>query len=161
MPAPEDLRRFKGVGLPNSPSVNERDVSDKPAFVSGKAELTAEQLAELALRYECRLGALRSLDRSDRQDHDAIEASGELERHRVIFASDNGTFHGEHRLPGGKGLPTRRRRTCRWRCWCRRSTAAATPVVSTIDEPTSNIDLVPTIVDLAGAPTCVSTTSAG
>ena len=30
------------------------------------------------------------------------------------------------------------------------------PVVPRSDEPTSNIDLVPTIVDLAGSPTCIS-----
>jgi N-acetylglucosamine-6-sulfatase len=156
VPAPQDNRRFEGVGLPNSPSINERDVSDKPAFVAGKSELTSEQLDELALRYECRLEALRSLDRSIGTIMHAIEDSGERADTVVIFASDNGTFHGEHRLPGGKGLPYEEAAHMPLAMLVPARYRGGNPVVHEIDEPTSNIDLVPTIVDLAGSPTCIS-----
>jgi N-acetylglucosamine-6-sulfatase len=158
VPAPQDLRRFTGVGLPNSPSVNERDVSDKPTFVSGKTELTREQLRELALRYECRLGSLRSLDRSIGRIMRALEASGELGDTVVVFASDNGTFHGEHRLPGGKGLPYEEAAHMPLAMLVPERYRGGSPVVPQIKQPTANIDIVPTIVDLAGAPTCGSLT---
>ncbi|HEY8000968.1 MAG TPA: sulfatase [Solirubrobacterales bacterium] len=158
VPAPQDARRFEGVGLPNSPSINEADVSDKPEFVAGKSRLTKEQLDLLALRYECRLEALRSLDRSIGSIMHAIEDSGEMDDTVVIFASDNGTFHGEHRLPGGKGLAYEEAAHMPLAMLVPEKYRGGNPVVPEIDEPTSNIDLVPTIVDLAGAPTCISET---
>ena len=139
-------------GLPNSPSINEADVSDKPNFVAGKSELTQEQLELLALRYECRLEALRSLDRSIGKIMQAIEDSGELDDTVVIFASDNGTFHGEHRLPGGKGLAYDEAAHMPLAMLVPEKYRGGNPVVPTISEPTSNIDLAPTIVDLAGLP---------
>jgi N-acetylglucosamine-6-sulfatase len=159
VPAPQDLRRFEGLGLPGSPSVNERDVTDKPTFVSGKEELTDEQLEELALRFECRLGALRSMDRSIGGIMDALEASGELGETIVIFASDNGTFHGEHRLPGGKGLAYEEAAHMPLAMLVPEKYRGGNPVVPQVDQPTANIDIAPTIVDLAGAPTCASVES--
>jgi N-acetylglucosamine-6-sulfatase len=156
VPGPQDLRRFKGVGLPSSPSINEADVSDKPSFVAGKSKLTDEQLRQLALRYECRLEALRSLDRSIGKIMDAIDASGEADDTIVIFASDNGTFHGEHRLPGGKGLPYDEAAHMPLAMLVPEKYRGDNPVVPEVDESTSNIDLVPTIVELAGAQPCVA-----
>jgi N-acetylglucosamine-6-sulfatase len=156
VPAPADVERFTGVGLPNAPSVNERDVADKPDFVSGKTPLTGEQLRELALRYECRLGSIRSMDRSIGRIMHALEDSGELDETVVVFASDNGTFHGEHRLPGGKGLAYEEAAHMPLAMLVPEKYRGGNPVVPVIDEPTSNIDIVPTLVDLAGAPTCAS-----
>ncbi len=156
VPAPQDDRRFEGLGLPNSPSVNERDVSDKPDFVAGKSPLTDQQLDELALRYECRLESLRSLDRTIGSIMHAIEDSGEMDDTVVIFASDNGTFHGEHRLPGGKGLPYEEAAHMPLAMLIPEKYRGGHAVVHQIDEPTMNIDLVPTIVDLAGSPTCIA-----
>ena len=156
VPAPQDLRRFEGTGLPDTPSVNERDITDKPTFVSGKEELTQEQLEELALRYECRLGALRSLDRSIGRIMAALEQSGELDDTVVIFASDNGTFHGEHRLPGGKGLAYEEAAHMPMAMLVPEQYRGGNPPIPEVDQRTANIDLVPTLVDLAGAPTCSS-----
>jgi arylsulfatase A-like enzyme len=156
VPAPRDLRRFKGMGLPNTPSINEANVSDKPTFVSGKAPLTHEQLKDLAIRYECRAEALRSLDRSIGHIFRALAVAGQLKNTVVMFVSDNGTFHGEHRLPGGKGLaydeashmPAVFRIPTKFR--------GGSPIAKTVDEPTMNIDLVPTILDFAGGKPCIA-----
>ena len=156
VPTPQDLRRFDQVGLPNAPSINEREISDKPGFVAGKDPLTEAQLDELALRYECRLEALRSLDRSIGRIMKAIEASGEADDTIVIFASDNGTFHGEHRLPGGKGLPYDEAAHMPLAMLVPDKYRGGNAAVAQIDEPVSNIDLAPTIVELAGAPSCIS-----
>jgi len=156
VPAPQDDGRFADVGLPDKPSINERDISDKPAFVAQKEPLTKAQLAELELRYECRLEAIRSLDRTIGTIMHAIEASGEVDDTVVIFASDNGVFHGEHRLPGGKGLPYEEASHMPMAMLVPEKYRGGKPVVPDVDVPTANIDIVPTIVDLAGAPTCIS-----
>ena len=156
VPAPPDERRFEDVGLPNSPSINERDIADKPPFVAQKAPLTSEQLADLELRFECRLEAIRSLDRSIGTIMHAIEDSGEMNDTVVIFSSDNGTFHGEHRLPGGKGLPYEEAAHMPLAMLVPAKYRGGNPVIHRVDEPTSNIDLVPTIADLAGAPSCIA-----
>jgi arylsulfatase A-like enzyme len=156
VPAPQDARRFDDVGLPSSPSINEKDISDKPAFVAQKAPLTKEQLAELELRYECRLEAVRSMDRSIGKIMHAIEDSGEMNDTVVIFSSDNGVFHGEHRLPGGKGLPYEEAAHMPMAMLIPSKYRGGNPVVHEVDEPTSNIDLAPTIADLAGAPSCIA-----
>jgi arylsulfatase A-like enzyme len=156
VPEPQDARRFADVGLPDSPSINEADVSDKPGFVAAKERLTKAKLAELEHRYECRLEAIRSLDRSIGEIMHAIERSGEMDDTVVIFLSDNGTFHGEHRLPGGKGLPYEEAAHMPMAMLVPEKYRGGNPVIAQIDEPTSNIDIVPTIVELAGAPTCIS-----
>jgi arylsulfatase A-like enzyme len=156
VPAPQDARRFADVGLPDSPSINEPNISDKPDFVSQKAPLTKEQLAELELRYECRLEAVRSMDRSIGKIMRAIEESGEMDDTVVIFSSDNGVFHGEHRLPGGKGLPYEEASHMPMAMLIPPKYRGGNPVVHEIDEPTSNIDLAPTIADLAGAKPCIA-----
>jgi arylsulfatase A-like enzyme len=156
VPAPQDARRFADVGLPNSPSINERDISDKPDFVAQKAPLTKEQLAELELRYECRLEAIRSLDRTIGTIMHAIDDSGEMNDTVIVFSSDNGVFHGEHRLPGGKGLPYEEAAHMPMAMLVPDKYRGGNQVVHQVDEQTSNIDLVPTIADLAGAPACIS-----
>ena len=35
---------------------------------------------------------------------DALRQTGELDDTILVFSSDNGTFQGQHRIPGGKGL---------------------------------------------------------
>jgi N-acetylglucosamine-6-sulfatase len=155
VPARRDLRRFAGSGLPNSPSINEPSISDKPTFLSEKPPLTQEQLQELALRYECRAEALRSLDRSIGRIVRALAVTGELKNTVVIFMSDNGTFHGEHRLPGGKGLAYDEAAHMPAVLRVPEAFRGGAPIVRHVDEPTMNIDVVPTIVDLAGTRPCV------
>ncbi len=156
VPAPRDLRRFKGSGLPDSPSINEGNVSDKPVFVSGKTKLTPEQIKQLTIRYECRAEALRSLDRTIAHIFRALAVAGELKNTVVVFMSDNGTFHGEHRLPGGKGLAYEEASHMPAVFRIPEQFRGGAPIVKRVTEPTMNIDLTPTIVDLAGAQPCIA-----
>ena len=76
----------------------------------------------------------------------ALRAKGELGNTVLIFTSDNGFFHGEHRIPGGKThiyeesirVPLADAR------------AGIPPGVS-VSDLSINADLAPTIVDLANA----------
>ena len=155
VPAPRDSRLFEGAGLPSSPSLNEQDVSDKPDFIGLRTDLTEEKLDELALRYECRLASLRSVDRGVAQLVRALGVAGELKDTVFVVGSDNGTFHGEHRLPGGKGLPYEEAAKIPLLIRAPHKYRGGESPPPAVEQPTANIDLVPTIVDLAGAPTCV------
>ena len=52
---------------------------------------------------------------------DALRAKGELGNTVLIYTSDNGFFHGEHRIPKDKSTSTRSRSGCRSRCAARAS----------------------------------------
>ena len=154
VPAPRDVGRFDRAGLPDSPSINERDVADKPAFIGLKTSIPREQMELLEYRYECRLASLRAVDRGVAQLIRALAVEGELKDTVFVFGSDNGTFHGEHRLPGGKGLPYEEASKIPLVIRAPERFRGGRPAPAKIDQPTANIDLVPTIVELAGAPTC-------
>jgi membrane-anchored protein YejM (alkaline phosphatase superfamily) len=105
VPARRDLGRFADEPLPASPAFDEAEIEDKPAFVSGLPRITTAKRSLAETRWGCRLGSLGAVDRGIAQLVRALRAEGELEDTVIVFTSDNGTFHGEHRLPGGKGLP--------------------------------------------------------
>jgi arylsulfatase A-like enzyme len=98
--------RHKGASdaeaLPVPPSFNEADVSDKPPGIQAREPLTTTQVENLTRRYRCRLESLPALDEGTDRVFDALRASGELDDTLVIFTSDNGFFHGEHRIANGK-----------------------------------------------------------
>ena len=76
----------------------------------------------------------------------ALRRSGELDRTYVFFLSDNGFFFGEHRLERSKFLP--------YEPAIRLPLLIRGPGIranSTTDQLAANIDLAPTIVELAGA----------
>jgi N-acetylglucosamine-6-sulfatase len=105
-------------------------------------------------RYQCRVETLPAVDRGIAEIVRTLRQTGELDDTIIVFASDNGTFDGQHRLPGGKGLAYEE--------------AAHLPLVirvppkflggerppAEVDELVSNIDYAPTVVDWAGTETC-------
>ena len=97
---------FSGAKLPESPSRDEPDVSDKPRYVREGPTLTDEQAAVEHDVHRQRLRAAASLDDLVGGVIDALRSSGELENTYVFFWTDNG-YHlaGTHRLPRGKHTP--------------------------------------------------------
>src|SRR5439155_21474181 len=96
--------------------------------------------------YQQRLESLLSVDDAVGQIVNELAAVGKLDNTYIIFTSDNGFMHGEHRIPAGKivlyepsirvplvlrgpGIPRGRHRS----------------------EFAANIDLAPTIVDVTHA----------
>lgn len=152
VPDPRDRELVYEARLPRPPSFNEPDVSDKPAFIE-RLERLGEKKDAVRLTYRCQVASLRGLDRGTRQVYRAIEEAGELDNTVFIFTSDNGLFFGEHRIPGSKKLPYEE--------------ALQVPLVVRmpgaqkvkIKEPVANIDIVPTILELADAEPCVSALS--
>jgi arylsulfatase A-like enzyme len=105
VPAPQDRNRFAGEPLPTGQSFDERDVGDKPATVRQYPPLTESQRAGIEENYQQELEALQAVDRGVGRIVRALRAGGELGRTLLVFSSDNGYFHGEHRIPFGKTLP--------------------------------------------------------
>jgi N-acetylglucosamine-6-sulfatase len=100
-----DADKFEGVGVPRSPSFNEKDVSDKPATVSNLPRLSASEISELDRGYR---NGLRSLMRVDRFIGDASELlrrKGEMRNTYFVFYTGNGTRFGQHRSEHGKLHP--------------------------------------------------------
>lgn len=96
---------FDGVPLPRDPSFNEADASDKPLEVSQLPSLTADEQAALTEINQQRWESLLALDEAVDSTIRALQATRELDNTIIAFTSDNGFMMGEHRIPGGKGVP--------------------------------------------------------
>jgi N-acetylglucosamine-6-sulfatase len=103
-PAPRHRNVFANQALPTPPSLNEADVSDKPAAIRNRRVIPTAQLNAIRENYQQRLESLLAVDEAVRDILSALEATGELSRTLVILTADNGFFHGEHRVPAGKVL---------------------------------------------------------
>jgi arylsulfatase A-like enzyme len=144
-PAGRHLGALASEPLPQPPSFNEADVTDKPAGLASREALTPENVATISRRYRCRGESLLAIDDGVERVVDALAAADELDDTLVIFTSDNGFFHGEHRIASGKNrvyeeavrVPLLMR-------------GPGIPAGKRVDEIASNADLAPTILDAAG-----------
>ena len=103
-PAPRHRNAFANQPLPTPPSLNEADVSDKPAAIRSRPVLSTARLNAIRENYQQRLESLLAVDEAVRDLLSALDSTGVLGRTYVIFTADNGFFHGEHRIPTGKVL---------------------------------------------------------
>ena len=101
-PAPRHRDAFAAEPLPVSPAFDEADVSDKPSFIRRRPRLSAERTAAIREMYQQGLESLLAVDEGIVGVVAALRAAGELENTLIVFTSDNGYFHGEHRVPNGK-----------------------------------------------------------
>jgi arylsulfatase A-like enzyme len=149
LPAPRDRDRLAELPPHAPPSLDEEDVSDKPSYVQAQPRL-GPRLRQAAARYrEAQLESLLSVDRALHAILAALRRRDLLERTVVIYTSDNGVMWGEHRLRAGvKAVPyeeaIRVPLIIRWDAL----------LVTPRSEPAlvANVDLAPTIADLAGVP---------
>jgi arylsulfatase A-like enzyme len=146
VPAPRDRGSFAAEPLPIGPSFDEADVSDKPSTVRQYPLLTESQRAGIEENYRRELEALQAVDRGVGRIVRALREGGELDNTVLAFTSDNGYFHGEHRIPFGKTLPYEP--SVRVPLVIR---GPGLPQGAHRKRPVSNQDLAPTILDAAGA----------
>lgn len=145
-PAARHLGAFAGEPLPRPPSFNEGDVSDKPRSVRNTPQLSESDAAAIERVYQCELASLLAVDEGVERIVDTLAGSEELDDTVVIFTSDNGFFHGEHRIAYGKNRFYEE--------------AIRVPLLirgpgiapgTRVEDLVANIDLSPTILDFAGA----------
>jgi N-acetylglucosamine-6-sulfatase len=84
--------------LPQRPSFNEADVADKPAWVQSNPELTDTDVACLQKQYWRELESIRAVDDMVGYLFTALQSTNAIGNTVVIFTSDNGLMHGQHRL---------------------------------------------------------------
>ncbi len=154
VPAPEDMGLFEDAELPEPPSFNEADVSDKPSFIQGLKELSAKKIRDLERRYGCALASLRELDRGVGEIVDALDEAGELEQTVLIFVSDNGFFYGEHRIPDAKQNPYEEALRIPLAMRIPSQFLGAAKPVGKVGALVANFDVTATILDLAEAQPC-------
>ena len=145
-PAPRHRDAFASEPLPRPPSFNEADVSDKPPGISSRVLLPPERIAAILENYQQELETLLAVDQAVARIVRALRESGELGNTFVIFTSDNGFFHGEHRVAQGKNLPYEP--AIRVPLVVR---GPGVPAGRRSMKRVANIDLAPTIVDAANA----------
>jgi N-acetylglucosamine-6-sulfatase len=101
-PAPRHRNVFRTQPLPTPASFNEADVSDKPAAIRNRPLLTTTRISRIRENYQQRLESLLAVDEAVAQIVAQLAAIGKLDQTYIIFTSDNGFMHGEHRVPQGK-----------------------------------------------------------
>ena len=146
-PAPRHRNLFRTQPLPVPPSFNEADVSDKPASIRNRPLLATARITKIRENYQQRLESLLAVDEAVAQIVNQLAAIGKLDQTYIIFTSDNGFMHGEHRVPQGKVVLYEP--SIRVPLIIRGPNIPAGQHRSQFVE---NIDLAPTIVDATDAP---------
>ena len=147
IPSPGDEDAFADLAPARPPSFDEADVSDKPAWVRALPRLSPEQVSAIDAFRQDQYRSLLGLDRAIGRILDALQETGRLENTLIVFTSDNGILHGEHRW-AKKEAPyeeaIRVPMVMRWDAdgW---DAGAQMPGILAL-----NIDLAPTIADAAG-----------
>lgn len=143
-PAPRDEGKFRHARAPRTPAFNESNVRDKPRWIQGAPRLSKEDVKRVDETYQRRLESLMGVDDLVGDLVTRLQAAGALDSTYILFLSDNGFFLGEHRQPNGKDAPY--------------DPATMVPLVIRgpdvvaglkVDQIALNIDLLPTIADLA------------
>jgi len=144
-PAPRHAGMYNSLSLPRPPSFNEADMRDKLKTFLWKYPLTEDQINELQMDYRMRIESLQAVDEMIGNIVDTLSASGKLNDTYIFFASDNGFHLGQHRLPAGKNTPYEEDILV--------PLLVSGPGIRSgthVQELTGNIDIAPTIADLAG-----------
>ena len=145
-PAPRHQPNPYGAAvLPTSPNFNEADVSDKPTWLRDGFPLASESdLQNETTRYRQGFGSLLAVDDMVADLVDTLEQTGELEQTVFVFTSDNGYNLRSHRL-GHKMVPYEESIRVPF------VVAGAGVRVGTEDRFVTNIDITPTLLELADA----------
>ncbi len=142
-PPPRHAGAFSGESVPVSPGVDERNVSDKPAWVRNLRPVDAVERARLLADRRHEAEALLAVDDAVERIVGQLEADGDLDRTVIFFLTDNGFSFGQHRIRGKR---------CPYEECVRTPFAARVPGAEAKDVPglISNVDLAPTIAAIAG-----------
>lgn len=154
VPEPRDERRFDDAALPSPPNFNEADVSDKPQKVRERSPLTLDDRATIGRRYRCGLESVYGVDRGMGKIFRTLKKQKELNNTVFVYMSDNGYFYGEHRIIKGKPEPYEENVNVPLTIVVPPKYRDRAATVPTSAAPVANIDLAPTLLELARAKPC-------
>jgi N-acetylglucosamine-6-sulfatase len=143
---PRYRHAFPGLTAPRTPDFNEADVSDKPSDIRKLPLLTPHRIAEVDALYRAQAQSLLGVDDLVANVVRTLRQQGELQNTVILFTSDNGFLHGEHRVLQGKVLPYEP--SIRVPLLIR---APGMPQGVHRSQLVGNVDLAPTILDFAHA----------
>jgi arylsulfatase A-like enzyme len=144
-PDPKYRDAFAGVPLPQPPSFNEANMRDKPQVVADRRRFTPELIAGIQENWQQELETLMSADDAVATVLDTLQRTGELDDTLIVFESDNGFMHGEHRALAEKVLPYEE--SIHVPLMMR---GPGIPAGRVDNRLVGNIDVVPTILDATG-----------
>jgi N-acetylglucosamine-6-sulfatase len=101
-PAPRHVGTYAGLEPRafSDPAFDEKDVSDKPAYIRDRAPLDASDEKRLRRLAQARAESLLSLDESVAKTVTTLRKTGELRNTVILYTSDNGYLLGQHRFEG-------------------------------------------------------------
>jgi N-acetylglucosamine-6-sulfatase len=144
-PAPRDVGALAARPFETSRAFDEGNLTDKPGFLR-HGPLSLGVMDQIAEHYRQRQRSLLAVDDAVDAIVDTLRQTGELNDTYIFFTSDNGYMQGEHDVPSGKMLPydpsTQVPLLLR---------GPGIPEGRTSREIVGNIDLSPTILQIAGA----------
>ncbi|MCU7728557.1 sulfatase [Actinoplanes sp. KI2] len=146
-PDDQDRNAFPGRRAPRTAGYDTLP-SAAPPWLAARAPLTAAEKQQIDVDFRKRAQAVQAVDRMIGSVRRTVEAAGVANRTMIVFTSDNGYHMGEHRLNPGKMTA--------YDTDVRVPLVVAGPGVragATVTAPAENIDLRPTVGELAGAAT--------
>jgi arylsulfatase A-like enzyme len=147
IPAPRHVGEFGDLPPGRPPSFNEINIRDKPTHIQALPRLKESEVADLDLFRQDQYRTLLAVDDAVLGIVDALKDTHRLDSTMIVFLSDNGRMHGEHRLTS-KRSPYEE--SIRVPIVVRYPPLAGTP--RTDDHLVLNVDLAPTFAALAGVP---------
>jgi N-acetylglucosamine-6-sulfatase len=103
-PPPRYTKAFSDASWAKPPSFNERDLSDKPAYIRRVGPLTPKQVAQAEQFRRKQLASALAVDDAVGALVKALKARHMLHTTMIVFASDNGVAWGEHPLIAARKL---------------------------------------------------------
>ena len=145
-PAPRHRDMFASVPMPRPPNLDEKNMYDKPQEVFDRRRLDPATIAGIEENWRQELESLQAVDDAVARIVATLERTGELANTLIVYTSDNGYMHGEHRVKSGK-------------VWHYEESSRVplimrgpgVPAGIRDPRPVANVDVVPTIVDAADA----------
>ena len=104
-PALRHRDAYAGVRMPRPPSFNEANMYDKPQVVADRPRINGEFAAGIEENWRQEIETLMGVDEGVEQIVEALRRNGELDNTLLVYMSDNGYMHGEHRALAEKVLP--------------------------------------------------------
>jgi N-acetylglucosamine-6-sulfatase len=104
-PAPRHRDAYAGVRMPRKANFNEANMYDKPQVVADRPRISGEFAAGIEENWRQEIETLMGVDEGVAQIVDALRRTGELDNTLIVYMSDNGYMHGEHRALAEKVLP--------------------------------------------------------
>jgi arylsulfatase A-like enzyme len=145
--APRHAEAFPAVQAPRPPTFNEADVRGHPQWVQNRRLLTARQIDQLDALYRKRLQSMLAVEDTVVELIQVLQETGQLDHTYIFFSSDNGFHLGQHRLPAGKN--TEFEEDLHVPLLVR---GPGVPQGRVLAHLALNIDLAPTLAELAGVP---------